>query len=81
MSLLCENFDPFKQYGVDKYLDSQAIAVNKKYRGRGIAEQFLKCSKQICKEFEIKLTSTIFTSDFSNRIADKIGFKLDKAIK
>lgn len=81
MSLLCANFDPFKQYAVDMYLDSQAIAVNKRYRGRGIAEQFLRCSEIICKEFEINLTSTIFTSDFSNRVADKVGFKLDKIIR
>ncbi|XP_055302495.1 uncharacterized protein LOC129568527 [Sitodiplosis mosellana] len=81
MSLLCEKFDPFKQYAVDMYLDTQAIAIKKKYRGRGIAEHFLRCSKFICKEFKIKLTSTIFTSDFSNRIADKNGFKLDKIIR
>lgn len=81
MTILCENFDPFEKYGVNMYLDSQAIAVDKRHRGRGIAEQFLKCSHIICNEFDIKLTSTIFTSDFSNRIADKIGFKLDKVIR
>lgn len=81
IAILEEKFDVFKQYGVDKYLDSQSIAVNRRYRGRGIAEQFLRCSKTICDEFGLKVTASIFTSDFSNQVADKVGFKLEKSIR
>lgn len=81
LSLLNEDFDTYERYGVDQYLTSAGLTVTPKYRGRGIGEQFLKSRAVICKEFGIKLTSTSFTSEFSNRIADKVGFKLDKIIR
>lgn len=33
--------------------------------------------KALAKPFGFKLTSTLFTSDFSNRIAEKAGFQSD----
>lgn len=81
MFLLRENCNVFELYGVDKCLSSIGLVTDTKYRGRGIAEQFLRCRKSICSEFIIRLTSTIFTSDSSNRIADKVGFKPDNIIK
>lgn len=39
--LLYENFNPYDYYGVDKYLASFGLSVCKKYRGRGIGDQFL----------------------------------------
>lgn len=35
----------------------------------------------VCREFGIQLTQTAFTSDFSNKIADKAGYKTDVALK
>lgn len=81
MSLLHENCNIFELYKVDKYLTSVGLAVDNKYRGRGIAEHCLRIRKSICKEFGIKVTSTVFTADSSNRIADKVGFKLDKIMR
>lgn len=77
MGLVNENFDTFEHYGVDKYLTSAGLLTITKYRGRNIGGQFLKARGAICKEFAIKLTSTTFTSDFSNHNADNVGFKLD----
>lgn len=81
MFLLRENFNIFDVYGFDKHLSSIGLTVEKMYRSRGIAEQFLRCRKAICIEFGIKMTSTVFTADSSNRIADKVGFKMDKIIR
>lgn len=81
MFLLRENFNIFETYGLDKHLSCIGLVVDKTYRRRGIAEQFLRCRNAICTEFGIRMTSTIFTADSSNRIADKIGFKLDKIIR
>ncbi|XP_031623083.1 uncharacterized protein LOC116340630 [Contarinia nasturtii] len=80
MSIIRENFDIFEVYGVDKHLSCIGLVVDKKYRRRGIGEQFLHCRKAICNQFGISLTSTVFTADSSNRIADKVGFTLDKSI-
>lgn len=81
LSLQNEGFDTFEHYGVDKYLTSAGLVVTPKYRGRGIGEHFLKIRRAICKDFDLKLTSTAFTSDFSNRIADKVGFKRDYGMR
>lgn len=79
--LAYEDFDPFEHYNVDKYLSSVGLVVSTKYRGRNIGEQFLQVRRVFCKEFGVKLTSTAFTSDFSNRIADKVGFKPDRVLR
>lgn len=78
--ILRENHDNFERHGVDSYLKSYGLVVDRIYRGCGIAEQLLRARTPICKEFGIKLTLTIFTSDTLNRIADKVGFKLDKTL-
>lgn len=81
LSLLNENFDACEHYGVDKYLGCAGLVVNPKYRGRGIGSHFLNVREAVCREFGIKLTTSSFTSDFSNRNADKAGFKLDVTIR
>lgn len=79
--MLTESFNIFQHYGVDKFMTSTGFAVAEKYRGRGIGEQILLSRKPICDEFEIKVTSTVFTSMFSSRIADKAGYKTDNFIR
>lgn len=81
INLLYEDFDTYKHYGVDRYLTSFGLVVDPKYRGRRIGEQFLRSRKPFCEAFGIKLTSTVFTSNFSNKIADNIGFELNKALR
>lgn len=81
MLLLHDNCDTFEMYGADKYLTSVGLVVDPKYRGRGIAEHILRSRKLICNEFGIKVSSTVFTADSSNKIADKVGFKLDKIVR
>lgn len=76
-----ENFNICEHYGVDKYLSCAGLVVSSKYRGRRIGEHLLSARKAVCKHFGIKLTSTPFTSNYSNKIADKVGFKLDKFLR
>lgn len=76
-----ENVNTFDHYGVDELLGSIGLSVHKEYRRRGIAQQFLQSRSIICNEFGIKLTSTLFTSDALNRVADQVGFELDKIIR
>lgn len=79
--ILYGDFDTFDHYKVDEYLSSVGIVVSEKYRGRGIGEQFLRARKPFCETFGIKLTIDIFTSNFSNANADKVGFHLEKCIR
>lgn len=79
--LLFEGYDSCANYGVDEYLGSAGLLVMPKFRGRGIGEHLLNARRAVCKHFGIKLTSTVFTSDITNRLADKAGFKLDKLLR
>lgn len=81
MYFIRENFNIFEVYGLDKHISSIGLVVNNIYRRRGIAEHLLRCRIPICMEFGIKMTSTVFTSDSSNRVADRVGFKLDKLVR
>lgn len=81
IELLYKDFDVCEAYGVDKYLTSVSLVVSPKYRGRGIGEQLLQTREIVCHEFGIKLTSTSFTSDHSNRIAKNAGFKIDRILR
>lgn len=36
------DFDKYKHYGVDKYMASLGLSVNKKYRGRAIGDRLLE---------------------------------------
>lgn len=83
VNLLRQNLDKdvYEQYGVDAVLGSLGLVVDKNYARRGIGEQLLRCRDSVCKEFQIKLTSTLFTSDASIRIVDKIGFTTDIEMK
>lgn len=81
LGLLYKDFDTYEHYSVDQYLTSFGLVVDGQYRGRRIGEQFLRSRKPFCETFGIKLTSTVFTSNFSNKIADNVGFKVDRALR
>lgn len=81
ISLLYENFDPFEYYGFDEFLASFGLSVDRKYRGRNIGDHFLATRKLLCVEYGLKFTHTLFTSDFSNRNADRVGFVANVVIK
>lgn len=75
------NFDVFTKYNVSQYLGSDGLAVQPGYRGRGIGEKLLRCREEICKKLDIKVSSSVFTTDSSNRLAEKVGFKIDKSFR
>ncbi|XP_031630411.1 uncharacterized protein LOC116345303 isoform X2 [Contarinia nasturtii] len=73
-------FDLFGHYKVDEFLGSFGIGIDPKYANFGIDAEFLKIRQEICRNFGIKLTSTIFTSPESNALANDIHFKMDKGL-
>ncbi|KAL9693706.1 hypothetical protein quinque_012991 [Culex quinquefasciatus] len=72
-----QQFNVFERFGVDRYLTAYGLAVNRRYRGRGIATELLKARIPMCKAFEIELTATNFTAVGSQLAAAKAGFKTD----
>lgn len=75
-----ENYNPYEKYNVDKYMASLGLSVDRKYRGRSIGDHFLSTRKAMCREFGLKFSGTMFTSNFSNANADKAGFQTDVSI-
>lgn len=80
-NLLYENINIFDHYGVDEYLASHGLSVDKRYRGRAIGDEFLKTRRLVCEEFNIKLTHSMFSSDYSSKNAERVGFQTDAEIK
>lgn len=79
--ILYENFNAFEYYGVGEYLTCLGLSVDRRYRGRHIGDQFLYTRKLQCKEFGLKLVHSMFSSDFSNQNADRVGFVPNLVIK
>ncbi|XP_058452607.1 uncharacterized protein LOC131431112 [Malaya genurostris] len=72
-----EQFKVCERYGVERYLTAYGLAIDRRYRGRGIATEMLKARVPICRAFGIKVTSTNFTAHASQIAASKAGFKVD----
>lgn len=100
-NLLYENINIYDHYGVEEYLASHGLSVDKKYRGRRIGDEFLKTRyangynfvtnktfwfpefnrRLVCQEFGIKVTHSMFSSDYSNKNAERTGYITDAEIK
>ncbi|XP_058822545.1 uncharacterized protein LOC131684045 [Topomyia yanbarensis] len=74
---MTEQFNIGERYGVDRYLTAYGLAINRRYRGRGIATAMLKARVPMCRAFGLKLTSTNFTALGSQLAAAKAGFETD----
>lgn len=49
--MLYDNFNVYDHYGVEEYLASHGLSVDKKYRGRAIGDEFLK-TRYFCADWE-----------------------------
>ncbi|XP_031629541.1 uncharacterized protein LOC116344866 [Contarinia nasturtii] len=75
------NFDTYGHYKIDEYLNSCGLAVDPDYETFGIDTELLRSREAICEAFDIKVTSTIFTSTHSNSVADELDFKVDGGMR
>lgn len=72
---MTNQFNLFEHYNVTHYLTAYGLAINHRYRGRGIATEVLKARVPLCKALGIKLTATNFTAVGSQVAAKKAGFE------
>ncbi|XP_037039526.1 uncharacterized protein LOC119076713 [Bradysia coprophila] len=68
---------PFEKYGIDKYLSCMCLSVTTEYRGLNIGQRLLEAQRPLCKALDIHVIQAIFSSDSSNHIADRVGFKVE----
>jgi len=74
------DFDVFKHYNVDNYVGSFGLSVVQKYWGRNIGFKLLKSREPMGKAFGIDIAHSAFSSNFSNPIAEKVGYEVDAEI-
>ncbi|XP_044734059.1 uncharacterized protein LOC123296591 [Chrysoperla carnea] len=69
-----KKINEFEKFGVSVCLKAVGLAINRKYRGLGLATEILKARTEFCKALKIPLTTTQFTSGGSQAAARKAGF-------
>ncbi|KXJ70647.1 uncharacterized protein LOC109412744 [Aedes albopictus] len=78
--MMTERFNVFNLLHVDQYLNAVGLAINRRYRGLGIATEMLRARIPICREFQIPVTVTDFTAQGSQRAAEKAGFRTEAEV-
>lgn len=68
--------DIFKNYNVNKFMVAYGLSVSRKYRKRGIGTELLKARIPLCKALGIKVTSTVFSGDYSQKCAKTLDLKI-----
>ncbi|XP_076163428.1 arylalkylamine N-acetyltransferase-like 2 [Ptiloglossa arizonensis] len=64
-----------EKYGVDKYLSAMGLSVNPLFQGASLGTHLLKARENICREYNISVTATLFTSAISQMLAARCGFE------
>ncbi|XP_055528398.1 uncharacterized protein LOC129720748 [Wyeomyia smithii] len=75
-----KQFDYTEHYGVKLRLVAYGLAVNKRYRGRGIATEILKARVPMCKALGIQLAAHPFSAIGSQKAATNAGYRTDYEI-
>ncbi|EFN85759.1 hypothetical protein EAI_17503 [Harpegnathos saltator] len=76
MKKLNKEVQLYDRYGVDKYLAAVGLSVAPPFRGYGLGTDILKIRNKVGREYDIGMTSTIFTSPFSVKSAEHAGFEM-----
>ncbi|XP_054001068.1 uncharacterized protein LOC128888341 [Hylaeus anthracinus] len=72
---LCHEAGVYKRYGVDRYMSALGLSVHPSFRGAGLGYHLLKARENIGREYNIQVTSTVFTSPISQKLAARSGFE------
>ncbi|GJQ70245.1 hypothetical protein Trydic_g22694 [Trypoxylus dichotomus] len=70
-----DQVDPFAKFNITEYLDALGLYVPHAYRGEGLGYELLKAREALCRSCGIKASLTLFTSQISQKLAERAGFK------
>ena len=65
----------FEKYNIGKFLTDYGLVINRDYRQRGIAGEFMKARISVAKALDLKVVSSVFTAVGSQKAAEKVGFR------
>ncbi|XP_075973811.1 uncharacterized protein LOC142975052 [Anticarsia gemmatalis] len=63
------------ELNIDQYYDGRGVVVSSKYRGCGIAQEFLKVRRLVCKEKGVPLTCAMMTAIGTQKAAERDGWQ------
>ena len=66
----------YKKYGVDRYLSGLGLSVHPSYRGAALGGHILHARENIGPEYNIPVTSTLFSSPISQKLAERCGHEV-----
>ncbi|KAJ0175712.1 hypothetical protein K1T71_008871 [Dendrolimus kikuchii] len=72
---LALEFDVAESLSVDEYYGAKGVCVRPDYRGLGIAQEFLRLRRLICKERNMPFTSAWMTAFGTQKAAARDGWK------
>ncbi|XP_063706456.1 uncharacterized protein LOC134835507 [Culicoides brevitarsis] len=78
---LLQQFDMYEKFGIDSFLLGYGMGVQRKYRYRGIATEFLKGRRPMLEAIGVPYTTTMFTSGGTQKAATKAGYTTFYEIK
>ena len=64
----------YEKYGIDRYADSCLVSVDREFRQRGLAMELYNRSLTLLRANGFTHLKIVFTSAFSRRNAEKLGF-------
>ncbi|CAG7824551.1 unnamed protein product [Allacma fusca] len=65
----------YEEFNIDRYADWFLVSVDKKYRGRRLAQELYKRSINLAKEKGLPLVKCIFSSPYSRKAGANLGFQ------
>lgn len=71
-----KDVDPFQLVNSDIYMDDFGLVVAPEYYGLGLGFHLFSCIPVVCETMNIPGSVNVFTSPFSQSIAEKLGFTL-----
>uniref|UniRef100_A0A2A4J1J0 N-acetyltransferase domain-containing protein n=1 Tax=Heliothis virescens TaxID=7102 RepID=A0A2A4J1J0_HELVI len=72
---LNDYYNEEKEFGLDRYFSDRGLFVCPQYRGLGIAQEFLRTRRMICKEHGIPINGAWMTSYGTQKAAERDGWE------
>ncbi|XP_073945560.1 uncharacterized protein isoform X2 [Choristoneura fumiferana] len=74
-------YNPVTEFNLDIYYDDKGIVVDPEYRGLGIAENFLRVRRLMCKAHGVPMTGAWMTAFGTQKAGDRDGWETVKEIE
>lgn len=75
MEDLLKKANIYEKYGVDRYIGAIGLSVDPAYRGAALGGHILSARDDIGREYNIKVSATVFSSPISQKLAARCGFE------